>query len=296
MLKSIVIVTLLVLDPGASETVYQEELGYRTVAQGEVSAALAGAWDAAATEGREWVLMAPDSPNEVYLRFVESSGVGNYEPMKTLGWNAVELQVEDPDALEQSLDPARFEIIGPPAFLTGGENIRAMQVLGPDRELLYLTRVIDPTQSTFNIGTAEAWVDRVFIMVLGTADLAATTRFYGEGLGQSVAGPFPYRVTVLSRAWGKPQDTMYDLSIAQLEGPFLIEIDEYPTEAPLRSAAEGDLPHGPAIVTFEVDDLGAYEARLGRDATPLAVAPFLGRPALFVTGPSGERIGLVEAE
>lgn len=294
-LKSIFIVTLMVLNPAQSERVYEEELGYHCAARGQVSAPLADLWNAPGIEGADWVLMRPDSDAEVYLRFVASPGPGNYEPMKTLGWNAVEIQAEDPDALSHSLDPTRFKIIGPPAFLSGGENIRAMQVLGPDSELLYLTHVIDPSQSTFRIGTAQSWVDRVFIMVLGTSDLAATTRFYQDTLGQPVQGPYPYRVTVLSRAWGKPEDTMYDLSIAQLTGDFLLEIDQYPEEAPLRSKTVTGLPHGPAIVSFLVEDFAVLEQRLGREGEVIDGMPYDQRRVLYVEGPSGEGIELLES-
>lgn len=295
MLKAIYIVTLLVLDPGISETVYQEEFGYQSVTRGEVSPELAAHWEAPGTQGRSWVLMRPDSESEVYLRFIASPDRGNYQPMKTLGWNAVEIQAQDPDALATTLDPARFEIIGAPAFLSGGENIRAMQVLGPDRELLYLTHVIDPKRSSFRIGTAQSRVDRVFIMVLGTSDLVETSRFYGEQLGQPIQGPYPYRVTVLSRTWNVPEDTMYDLSIAQLADPFLIEIDQYPQAAPRREATTTGLPFGPAIVSFLVDDLRAHAERLDRKATKLTEMPYAGRDVLFLEGPSGERIELLEA-
>ena len=224
MLKSIYIVTLVVLSLARSEQAYETNLGYETVARGELSAELAGAWQAPEAAGAPWRLMKPRSDSDVFIRFVEAGSRGNYQPMKTLGWNAVEIQAQDPDRLAGELDPEAFEIIGPPAFLTDKQNIRAMQVLGPDQELLYLTHVLDPAQSTFNIGTAQSYVDRVFIMVLGTADLAATTVFYNDQLGQSLSGPWPYRVSVLSRAWGLPQETMYDLSIAQLQEPFLVEI------------------------------------------------------------------------
>ena len=293
MLKSIYIVTLLVLSVTRTEQAYQSELGYQPVARGQVSSELANIWQSPPAEGARWVLMKPDSDSEVFLRFVETGSQGNYQPMKTLGWNAVEIQAADPDRLSGQLDPDLFEIIGPPAFLTDKNNIRAMQALGPDRELLYFTHVIDPELTSFNIGTAQSWVDRVFIMVLGTADLEATTVFYRDTLGQAISGPYPYRVSVLSRAWNEPEDTLYDLSIAQLQEPFLIEIDRYPDAAERRLKTSIGLPYGPAIVSFRVESLDNVVKRTGQKAVALQSAPYRGASVLFLEGPSGERIELV---
>lgn len=293
MLKSIYIVTLLVMSVTRSEQAYEDNLDYQTVASGQVSEQLAQVWQAPGTEGAPWVLMKPDSESEVYLRFIQAEDPGNYQPMKTLGWNAVEIQARNPDRLAKELDSRQFEIIGQPAFLTDKENIRAMQALGPDRELLYFTHVIDPAQSSFNIGTAQSWVDRVFIMVLGTADLGATKAYYQEWLGQDISGPWPYRITVLSRAWDKPVDSMYDLSIAQLQEAFLIEIDQYPAEAARREKGSRGLPFGPSMVSFRVDSLAQAAAKAGRAPVVIDEAPYRGQSVLLLEGPSGELIELV---
>lgn len=293
MLKSILVVTLLVSSVPDAEQSYERDLGYRTVDEGRIGAELAGAWQAPAMAARAFVLMQPESGEPVYLRFVEADGPGNYAPMKTRGWNAVELQATDPDRLVRELDADRFEMIGPPKFLTDQENIRAAQVLGPHQELLYFTHVLDPSASRFRIGTARTRVDRVFIMVLGTTDLDATTAFYRDLLGMPVSGPWPYEVSVLSRAWGLPPDTLHELSIVQLEADFLIEIDAYPPEAPLRSTPPGGLPYGPAVVGFRVGALDTVERQSGRRARALSQAPYDGSRVLFLTGPSGEGIELV---
>ena len=278
MLKSIFMVTILVLSTGHSERAYQEQLGYQLVEQGSVSEQWSEAWGIEALQGRPYSILQPESGAEVYIRFIETPNTGNYAPMKTLGWNAVELQARDPDTLVAGLDPQRFQLIGPPAFLTGGENIRAAQVLGPARELLYFTHVLDPAKASFNIGTAQSRVDRVFIMVLGTSDLEATSDFYQDVLGQTIMGPYPYRVSVLSRAWGADEETLYDLSIAQLDEAFLLEIDQYPQAAPRRTLSGAGLPFGPAVVSFHVDSLHAVSERLGIAAAPAGWA-FVHRPA-----------------
>ncbi len=293
MLKSIYIVTILVMSLGRSEQAYESNLDYQAVARGTLSTDMARAWQAPAAVGAPWVLWRPDSASDVYIRMVQTPDTGNYAPMKTLGWNAIEIQARDPDRLQQSLDSESFEIIGKPAYLTDQQNIRAMQVLGPDQELLYLTHVIDPALSTFNIGTAQSWVDRVFIMVLGTADIGATSRFYKEILDQDISGPWPYRISVLSRAWGKDENSIYDLSIAQLQEAFLIEIDQYPEEAEPRSLSTIGLPGGPAMVSFRVGSLDQVSTRSGASPVNLTEAPYNGQSSLLLRGPSGELIELV---
>ncbi len=293
MLKSIYIVTILVLSTVESEKAYEQNLAYAVEARGEISGQLAKAWEMPQIEGSPYVLMRPDSSEQVYLRFIQAETRGNYEPMKTLGWNAIEILVQDPDALAKSLDKSQFEIIGAPAFLTEQQNIRAMQALGPDQEVLYLTRVIDPGASEFNLVSATSYVDRVFIMVLGTGDISATSAWYSEWLGQAISGPWPYQVGVLSTAWNKPVDTVYDLSLAQLQESFLIEIDEYPASSVKRSPALAGLPFGPAMVSFKVDSLASVAEKLGKQAQVIAAAPYSGQSVLLIQGPSGEWIELV---
>jgi catechol 2,3-dioxygenase-like lactoylglutathione lyase family enzyme len=293
MLKSIFIVTLLVLSTGHTERVYEEELDYRVMEKGAVSLELAEAWQAPQVAGRRYTLLQPASGAEVYLRLIETDNVGNYAPMRTLGWNAVEIHVEDPDAIVEEVDPEQFELVGAPAFLTGSDNVRAAQMLGPDRELLYFTQVIDPARANFNIGTAETRVDRVFIMVLGTADIEATGSWYADWFGQQVSGPWPYQVKVLSRAWGAPEDTIYELAIAQLQEPFLIEIDEYPAAARPRTRTSAGLPYGPAMVTFRVDSLASVARRLGREPVSPPEPIYADLQSISLEGPSGELIELV---
>jgi hypothetical protein len=108
-----------------------------------------------------------------------------------------------------------------------------------------------------------------------------------------VSGPWPYEVSVLSRAWGLPRETLHELSIVQLEADFLIEIDAYPSEAPLRSRPPGGLPYGPAVVGFRVAGLDSIERQSGRRARTLSQAPYDGNRVLFLSGPSGEGIELV---
>ena len=141
MLKSILVVTIAVVRLNGIEQAYDEYLDYETVERGQVSAQAAAAWGAPAASGRDYLLMQPESGDPVYLRFIESAPVDGYAPMKTFGWNAVELLTTDPDRMAERLAGSPFEIVGPPADLWEAPDApRAMQAIGPGNELLYLTR------------------------------------------------------------------------------------------------------------------------------------------------------------
>ena len=88
MLKSIIIVTLSVLNLGPVENAWREHLGYETRERGVIGQELARIWATPAAIGRNYLIMQPASQAEVYLRFVEGPEVDGYAPLKTHGWNA----------------------------------------------------------------------------------------------------------------------------------------------------------------------------------------------------------------
>ena len=294
MLKAILIVTLLSLNLQTTEDAYTKFLGYQLVERGTVTKPLAQSWGAEKMVGQPYLLMQPESQSKVLLRFIESGHTNDYKPMLQEGWNAIEILVKDPDLLAEQLQGSPFKMVGPPNFLTEKKNIRAFQALGPNNELLYFTRVIDPSKSNFDLGQAKSFVDQVFIMVLGGKDMAAMQHFYREKLMQPVSGPYPYRIGVLSQTYGMPNDTLHQLAIASLPNQFLIEIDQYPPAAKSIDTMKGTLPPGIAMVSFQVDHLG--DTRL-----PFITPPdhrdgfaYEGRRSASLRGAAGELIELIE--
>ena len=106
-----------------------------------------------------------------------------------------------PSSLERRLVDSSFRVIGPPAPLDMNPAVVAMQALGPAGELFYFTR-IPPGKSKFDLGSAQSFVDRVFIVVLGVHDIRRTLDFYSQTFGLPVTEPAPSRVAVLAQAWG----------------------------------------------------------------------------------------------
>lgn len=287
MLKSIIVVTISVLNLGTVETAYEEHLDYETVAHGVLSEDLTATWDTPAMTGSGYLLMQPASGEQVFLRFVENPATEGHEPMTTYGWNATELLVKDPDALAEKLADTAFRMIGPPKDLWAAPDApRAMQVKGPGNEVLYLTRNLDFEFS--------GYVDRVFIMVVGGPSMDAFGEFYGGKLGLNVGDATPFEITVISNAQGLPMDTTYPLAVARLSNRFLIELDEYPATAGSRSVAEGGLPPGLAMVSFEVDDLDSLNVEMRADPGKISARPYGGRRTAVTVGPAGEWLELIE--
>ncbi len=286
-LKSIVIVTISVLKLGSVEPAYQEYLEYTTVERGTVGTGLSEVWNTPSMTGRKYVLMQPASEADVYIRFVENAPVQGYAPLATLGWNATELLVTDPDALAASFADTPFEVVGPPADLWDAPNApRAMQVIGPGDEVLYLTRNGDFATYTD--------VDRLFIMVLGGNSLDSLSDFYGEKLGLLLDKPLQLPVPFMAGAQGVAADTLYPLRVAILSKDYLLELDEYPDTVPQRPVQAGYLPPGTAMVSFEVADLDALDVDWRSTPQPVNEFPYNGRRVGVTIGPAGEWLELIE--
>jgi catechol 2,3-dioxygenase-like lactoylglutathione lyase family enzyme len=295
MLKSIAIVTLVVRSLAGVEPAWQQDLHYRTAVRGEVSRELAAAWDAPAMRGQPYVLMRPASGANVLVRIIEApAGTATPDPFMTYGWNAAELLVMDPDALAKSLSGSAFRVLGPPANLMAGDKSpRAMQAVGPASELLYLTRII-PGGTSYDLGTAQSPVDRVFIAVVGGASMDALRDFYHGVLGLDVGEPMYWPIGVMARAHGLPADTRFPLAVASLPKDFLVELDDYPDSAKARARAPGALPGGMAMVSFTSDRIAGIKARWRHRPVRVWDFPYDGRRVVATIGPAGEWIEVLE--
>jgi len=287
MLKTILVVTLSVLNLGTVENAWEEYLGYETVDHGVISAELGEVWNAPDMAGHDYLIMQPQSGADVYVRFVEDTATPDYMPLASHGWNATELLVTDPDALATRMQDSPFEVVGPPADLWAAPDApRAMQAVGPGNEVLYLTRNND-----FTINSP---VDRVFIMVLGGQSLAELSDYYADKMGLSLGDPLQLPVPFMADIQGVAPDTLYRLRVAILSPQFLLELDEYPSGIGRRSIKPGHLPPGTAMVSFTADNLDALD--VDWRATPAAIQsfPYNGRRAGVTVGPAGEWLELIE--
>lgn len=238
--------TLLVQDLDHSVAAYTRGLGLQPAEVGVLDAPGAAAlgWPVLAGARSAWLANAL---GERWLRLVECPRAGTTTPFTRYGWFSLEIVVQDVDRLGEALADSDFEIIGPPADLEMSDAIRAMQVVGPAGEVLYLTQV-KRAVPPFELPFARCAVDRLFIPVMLCPDrqaaLAAWERVSGaEGLC------FETRITVLNRAHGLPFEQRHRVAALQLAGRSLIEMDEFPDLDPAPAPA-GEPLTGIALIDF----------------------------------------------
>ena len=283
-------VTYAVPDLHLIERAYVDTLDYVVAARGYIHPAQARAWNAPGVEGRQTLVLAPASREAVYLRFVQSAAAEGWRALTTYGWNATEYVVQDVDALARRLEQSRqFEIIGPPKGLTRFPMIRAMQAIGPAGECCYFTEV--GPGSGMNLAPALSFVGRVFIVVAAGPDADALFTPYAT-FANSFDPPVATPVRVISDAHGLPSDTLHRHGLVRLPAGTLVELDAYPPSARPRSVADGELPPGMAVVSFDVDALGDHAL-----IAPAAACDLPGGEdrAACLRGAAGELIELVTA-
>jgi catechol 2,3-dioxygenase-like lactoylglutathione lyase family enzyme len=287
-------VTITAPDLRATVGAYQQHLGYRVTDDGALGHDTARAWGRPALASARAVLMEPESGADTFLRFVEGPSYSDYQPFACLGWNAAELIVADVDRLDEQLRGTPFRVIGPPADLSFSDQIRAMQVIGPSREVLYLTQ-FKSKLPIFDTPDARSFVDRVFIVILGGASLDGLQDYYHQQHGLARAPAMPLVITILSAQYGLPADHLHPLAALQVGGQCYIEVDQMPAAVQSRPCLPGQLPPGVAMVSFEVDRLpDALPGALG-EAHRSASLPYGGRRSCACVGAAGELIELIEA-
>jgi hypothetical protein len=294
LLTHIRVATVTTDDLEAFTTRYTQGLGYLVRERGRVSRALAASWGAPRVAGRGFVLLSSAGWPDVYLRAIEAPAVAAYHPMTTFGWNAIEIIVDDPDALREHLRGSPLRVIGEPTALSNYPTIRAFQVEGPSREVVYLTSERgDRSQSP--LPPPNGAVGRPFIMVLAGPDIQQLLKFYHDAFNIQ-AGPVGQRpVSILVHAQHLPPDATLPLTTGRLaDHGNLIEFDGYSPSATIRPRAKGELPPGIALASFGVTSLDAIKLPFLQPPRVLREAPYFGKRAATVVGPAGELIELIE--
>ena len=241
--------TVSVADCDAAVARYERWFDYRVVERGHVGTASAAAWNAPASVGAACAVMQPASGAPVYLRFVENPRVPGYRPLRSYGWAALELCVQDVRAVHAALADGPFDIIGPPADNPALPTIYPMQVQGPDGEVVYLTQILQGGPGS-GLPTAHSRVDALFIAVLASPDLPSTAAWIETQLGMRVAAPFAIPYRMLARAFDLPPGQLHTIATASDDaGDIGIELDQYPPAATARPMLHGHLPPGMAICT-----------------------------------------------
>ena len=285
-------VTLVAPDPSSMAEIYRRVLGQEEVGRHWVDRELGQTWGAPDTEGRQVVVLQPPSRCGFFLRWVEGTASA-IPPRTTFGWAALELTVQDADALHRRLvEESEFRILGAPSPLPGLPQIYPMQAEGPAGEVLYLNEIRGQLPH-HDLPVAQCEVDRVFIVVLGAEDLEGAVAFYAEELDFDLADAYEIPIGVVNEAFGAPVETRTRLQTLCVGRRVQLEVDQFPTQAQGRPTAAGDLPGAMAMVSFLVDDLEPHRSAALGPSIRRPEAPYLGREALVRRGAAGELVELI---
>lgn len=273
---------------------YRDYFAYEVVEDGVIDAAMAAHWGTPGMAGRRVVVMAPESGTRVYMRIVENDPVEGYAPLKSFGWNAVELTVQDADALNEQLKDSPFEVIGVPTLLDFSDKIYPMQAVGVAGEVFYLNEVRGDLP-LYDLPMARSFVDQVFIMILSTPDMQKAVDFYTENLGWAQGNTYFTKYSVINTAFDLPEETEHYLSMTCVGRIVNNEIDQYPEGTIERPSKPGLLPPGIAMTSFIVEDLDAVKAPFLSKPIISELIPYNGRRTACCLGSVGEIIELIEA-
>jgi hypothetical protein len=293
-LKRIKMATFTAPDLREVELRYLEGLDYKVRERGKVTRDLARSWGAPAMAGRPYILMSPDGHADVFIRAVHGPLIEGYRPLTTWGWNAIELIVDDPDALHERLKASPFEVIGEPAPLQNFPSIRALQVQGSSQEVLYLASERGDRSKSI-LPLPNGFVGRIFIMVVAGPDIEVLLDWYTQKFNLQRGQVRERVVGVLKRAQNLAEGETLPLTTVRLQQHGnLIELDGYSERTGPRPQRPRELPPGVAMSSFTVANLDALELEYITPPAPRKGAAYEGRRSAVVRGPAGELIELIE--
>lgn len=286
--------TLTTPDLDAAVARYERFLDYAVVERGEVAADLAAAWGAPASGERRYAVLQPASGADVFIRFVEGEVPTEYAPLRTFGWAAIEICVQDTLAVKARMETSPFTIIGPPKQLDGLPAIFPMQVRGPDGEIVYLTQIRDNLPD-YDLPRAASLIDKLFILVLACSDMEASAAWFRETLGIQHGRTMEIIYSMINQAFGLPDDSKHRLATGIHERDCFLEFDQYPPGATARPCAPGALPPGVAMTTLRHPAFSAIPGPWITPPTPRPGAIYGGRRAGTLRAPDGSLVEVVEA-
>lgn len=247
--------THMVGDLDATVARFARWLDYSLAEQGRVPADLAAAWGTPASAGARYAVMRPASGADVFLRFVAGDPVPSYRPIRSYGWAAIEICVQDVVAVNaRMLQPdSPFPVIGPPTRIAGIDTIYPMQVRGPEQETLYFTEITTKAPDS-GLPRADSLIDKLFILVLACRDMRETVDWFATTLKLDMTQPIAIRYSMINQAFALPESSVHEIVTAKWQGDVFLEFDQYPADAVERPGAPDALPPGVAICTLAHPD------------------------------------------
>ena len=286
--------TVTVSDIERSADLYASYFDYNLVERGTVPQDLADSWGAPKSAGMNYVIMQPSSGAEIYIRFVEQPDIEGFKALRSYGWNAIEICVEDVLAANERMENSPFEIIGPPREIEGLPAIHPMQVKGPDDEIVYLTQIKSDLPA-FDLPRAESPIDKLFILVIGCSDMRASNKWMEEHVGVEMGRDMEIVYTMLAKAYDLPEQDMHVISTMIHGRDVFLELDQYPPAAIDRPHHDGMLVPGCSIGTLWHPDFDSLKGPWITEPVVRDGPIYKGKRAGTMKGPDGTLVEIVEA-
>ncbi|MEY3007682.1 MAG: hypothetical protein RI942_2024 [Pseudomonadota bacterium] len=217
-------ITLQVPDLAASRRFF-DRLGYTSFVIPAISAELSRAiGDTSLAEAPCARVVLRSNPMQA-LDLVESRIVqqaGFQEP----GFAALEFIVARLDELALHVTEANVGILGQPSSLSISDNVRAMQLLGPNHELVYCTEVNGPVPG-FNLPEVECEAGECFVVIAAVSDLDVSRQFYASLFGCQPPAVMQSRVVAMSHLQGLNSSSVYDIAALPISAQHYLELDQW---------------------------------------------------------------------
>ena len=185
------------------------------------------------------------------VRFIQSTSYKNPLPLRTFGWSALEICVDDVHKYVAQAVEAGFEVLNEAVPLSGAAKplpLIAAQLAGLNGEVVYITQILSEVPN-FELPDVSKESGSIFICVLGASDLEKSREVIESNFEVRRASDREVAIRVINRVYEKPLATLHRLSSLQLAGRNAIEIDHLPIEGVQREVAPNDLAAGISIVT-----------------------------------------------
>lgn len=253
--------TLSVADLNRSIDLYCQWLDYSVEEQGVVDTDLASSWGAPGAAGRPMVVLRPASGHDIFIRLIENRVHPDFKALVTYGWSAIEICVDDVLKVNERILKSPFEIIGPPQEVDGLPAIFPMQVKGPDDEIVYLTQIREDPPP-FLLPRADAFIDRLFILVMACSDMQGSLDWLTQHCDFEVGrGRLEITYKLLANAFEVPHEHPFVISTMVHGQDVFLELDQMPAQGGPRPHFDDEFPQGVAVGSFVHPDFDALDAR-----------------------------------
>ena len=242
-------VTILTHDLSKSAAMYISAFGWQVKdSEDQLSADDANRWQAVSLTGAKVLEVCGINGG---VRFIESAIYQNPQPLRTFGWSALEICVDDVHKYVAQAVEAGFKVLNEAVPLSGTAKplpLIAAQLAGMNGEVVYITQILSEVPN-FELPDVSKESGSIFICVLGASDLEKSREVLESNFEVRRASDREAAIKVINLIYEKPLETLHRLSSLQLAGRNAIEIDQLPIEAEQREVAPNNLPPGISVVT-----------------------------------------------